>query len=295
MKIDEAIYEYLLEQTVRGNSPNTVKDYRTKLQMFRKFIGDVDVSDIDLKRCREYYLSLAGKVANSISIQTYIRSLRAFLNWLYTNEYIEVDICKKFKLPKAKKPMINILTDEEVNRMFACYAGDGFLEVRNRLILALMLDCGLRLGEVISARREDLHLKEHVLIVTGKGNKQRAVAFGNRTEKIFRQYLEIKPHSNLLIIKVSGKNTAEPVTESTIKDLFRKLKKKALIPRLHPHLLRHTFATKYLENGGNIYSLQLLLGHTSLHMTRRYVHLSMVKIQEEFVNFSPFDNIGPSG
>lgn len=295
MRIDEAIHEYLIEQTVRGNSPKTVKDYRTKLQFFRDYVGDVDVREIDLKRCREYYLSLAGRVANSISIQAYIRSLRAFLNWLYDSDFIDVDICKKFKLPKAKKPIINILTDEEVNRMFDVYAGDGFLELRNSLILALMLDCGLRLGEVISARLEDLHFKEHVLIVTGKGNKQRAVAFGMRTAEIMRKYLEIKPHSNLLIIKVPTKNGPEGVTESTVKDLFRKLKKKALIPRLYPHLLRHTFATKYLENGGNIYSLQLLLGHTSLHMTRRYVHLSMVKIQEEFVNFSPFDNIGPSG
>ncbi len=294
MRIDDAIYEYLLEQTVRGNSPNTVKDYRTKLEMFRRFTGDVDVCELTLQRCREFYLELAGRVANSVSIQTYIRSLRAFLNWLYNNEYIEIDICKKFKLPKAKKPHINILTNDEINRMFDCFSGDSFLELRNRLILALMLDSGLRLGEVISARREDLHLKEHVLIVTGKGNKQRAVAFGSRTAEIFRKYLEIKPHSQLLIIKVSGFGAPEGVTESTIKDLFRKLKKKALIPRLHPHLLRHTFATRYLENGGNIYSLQLLLGHTSLHMTRRYVHLSMVKIQEDFVNFSPFDNVGPS-
>ncbi len=80
-----------------------------------------------------------------------------------------------------------------------------------------------------------------------------------------------------------------PITESTVKDLFVKLKVLTGIERLHPHLLRHTFATRYLENGGNIYALQSILGHTSLEMVKRYTHLATGKIRKEFVNFSPID------
>ena len=94
-----------------------------------------------------------------------------------------------------------------------------------------------------------------------------------------------------MIIKESSEGRFEPVKETTIKDLFRKLKVKSGIDRLHPHLLRHTFATRYLENGGNIYSLQLLLGHTSLEMVKRYLHLANSKVRKDFVNYSPLDRV----
>ncbi len=77
------------------------------------------------------------------------------------------------------------------------------------------------------------------------------------------------------------------MTEATVKMMFRRLK--AVVPRIYPHLLRHTFATRYLENGGNIYSLQMLLGHTSLEMVKRYLHLAQRKVLREFVNYSPLD------
>ena len=88
---------------------------------------------------------------------------------------------------------------------------------------------------------------------------------------------------------MSGKGTAEPIVDTTIKQLFRKLKIQSGVKRLHPHLLRHTFATRYLENGGNIFSLQLLLGHTSLEMVKNYLHLAQTRVRKDFVNFSPLD------
>ena len=88
---------------------------------------------------------------------------------------------------------------------------------------------------------------------------------------------------------MSTSGDPEPIGEDTLKDLFRKLKIKADIPRLHAHLFRHTFATRYLENGGNIYSLQLLLGHSSLEMVKKYLHLAQNRVRKEFVNYSPMD------
>lgn len=83
----------------------------------------------------------------------------------------------------------------------------------------------------------------------------------------------------------------KPITQVTIKQLFKKLKRKTEIPRLHPHLLRHTFATRYLENGGDIYSLREILGHTSLTMVQKYLHLTQQKTTQRFPNFSPMDRI----
>ncbi|MBQ8289976.1 MAG: tyrosine-type recombinase/integrase [Clostridia bacterium] len=289
MLLQDAIDEFFIEQRVRGNSAVTLRDYKTKLNMFLKFVGNVDVSELNLHVCRSYYLHIAEKQENTVTVQTYIRSLRAFLNFLYNNEFIDVDICKKFKLPKARQMMIDILTDDELEAIFKVYPGDDFYDVRNRAILSLMLDSGLRLNEVVTADRRKLHLKERFIIVTGKGNKQRAAAFGLTTQNTLKRYLELAPESDRLIIKVSTHGTAEPIKITTIKQLFRTLKNKSGIKRVHSHLLRHTFATRYLENGGNIFTLQLLLGHTSLDMVKKYLHLAQTRVRKEFVNYSPLD------
>lgn len=289
MKLIDAIDEFLIEQRVRGNSSATVCDYQRKLRFFREFTGNIDIEDIDLHLCRSYYLKIAELHVNTVTVQTYIRSLRAFLNFLFNNEYIEYDICKKFKLPKARKMLIDVLTDEEIKSIYDVYPGEDFYDVRNRVILSLMLDAGLRLNEVVTAERRKLHLKDRFIIVTGKGNKQRAVAFGLNTQKMLEEYLKLCPDSDRLIIKVSTQGTAEPIIDTTIKQLFRKLKISSGVKRLHPHLLRHTFATRYLENGGNIFSLQLLLGHTSLEMVKNYLHLAQTRVRKDFVNYSPLD------
>lgn len=291
MKLSEAVIEYLVEQSVRGNSKKTVEDYRRKLRFFQDFTGDVELSEITLTLCRSYYLEMSSRLDNSVTVQTYIRALRAFINWLYSSEYISEDICRKFKLPKAHRPLIDVLTDSEIFRIFNCFPGESLLELRNKAVISLMLDAGLRLNEVVTARITRLHLEERVLIVDGKGGKQRAVAFGITTQEILRKYIEKSHPDTFLIIKVSASDVGEPIQISTLKQLFRKLKRRSGVARLHPHLLRHTFATRYLENGGNIYTLQHLLGHTSLEMVKRYLHLATSKIHRDFVNYSPLDRV----
>lgn len=296
MQLDAAIEEFILEQRVRGNSSATVSYYKNVLSYFSEFSGNVDVTELTLKLCREYYLYLADDEINSVSVQSYVRGLRAFLRWLYDNEYIEQNICSKFKLPKATRKVIDVLTEEEIRLLFDSIPGDHFLAARNRLIIALMLDCGLRLHEVVTLTVSSVHLKDRYIIVQqGKGDKQRVVPFGTFTGRLIERYLKLSSNAlprEALIIKVSDYEIYEPITDTTIKQLFRKLKIRTGIQRLKPHLLRHTFATRYLENGGNIYSLQAILGHTSLEMVKRYLHLANTRIRRDFSRFSPLDNLG---
>ena len=106
MKLSDAIEEFIIVQTVRGNTAATVKDYRQKLGVFFTFAGDLPIGEITLKLCREFYISLTEKDIRTITIQAYVRSLRAFLNWLYREDYIETDICHRFRLPKAKRALV---------------------------------------------------------------------------------------------------------------------------------------------------------------------------------------------
>ena len=288
MNLQTAIDSFLLEQTIRGNSPQTVSGYRAILGYFRSFTGDIDVEKIDLDLLRSYYFYLHQGGLESVSVQSYVRHLRAFLNWLYNSDLIETDLCRKFKLPKAKCPFVDVLTDSEIAALFGAFPGDDFRNVRNRAILALFLDAGLRLNELVTIQRAMIHVPERYVIVDGKGNKQRAVPFGNQTRDLLLLYLSIAPRSPSLFLSTreeAGRLT--PMTEATVKLMFRRLK--AVVPRIHPHLLRHTFATRYLENGGNIYSLQMLLGHTSLEMVKRYLHLAQRKVVRDFINYSPLD------
>lgn len=288
MNLQTAIDSFLLEQTIRGNSPATVSGYRAILGYFRSFSGDLDVETIDLDLLRSYYFHLHQSGLESVSVQSYVRHLRAFLNWLYNSDLVETDFCRKFKLPKAKRPIVDVLTDSEISALFGAFQGDDFRNVRNRAILALFLDAGLRLNELVNIQRAMIHVPERYVIVDGKGNKQRAVPFGNQTRDLLLCYLSVAPRSPALFLSTREEDGVfVPMTEATVKMMFRRLK--AVVPRIYPHLLRHTFATRYLENGGNIYTLQMLLGHTSLEMVKRYLHLAQRKVLREFINYSPLD------
>ena len=292
MTLQNAIDEFLIEQQIRGNSDKTILYYKRCLGFFSAYndlksrsIGSISVSD-----CKSYLLYLNTKKVTTTTIQTYIRALRVFLTWCYSENYIDVDISAKFRLPKAKRKTIDVLTDEEIKRLFACLNGRDFYSIRNYCIVALMLDSGLRLNEVVTLETDKVHIVEGYVIVNGKGNKERIVPLGLNSKKSLLRYMSIVPKSELKT-PLFVKDTLTPLQQSTVKQLFRRLKVKSSIPRLRPHLLRHSFATRYLENGGDIYSLQLILGHTSLEMVKKYIHLTNSKTAVNFSNYSPLDTV----
>lgn len=271
---------YLVEQELRGNSPETIKYYRATLQYFQDFIGP---EVITLELCRAYQLELMRRDLSSVSVQTYIRALRAFLTWCFQEGHLAEDISLKLRLPKAQRKVIDVLTDSEIQTLLIA-AGSTPQATRDTAIVSLMLDSGLRLKEVVTARSDHLHLMERYLIVTGKGNKQRIVPFG-RTAALALEDLSLRCGSLFSL------DNGQPVTQDTIKQLFKRLRKATGIKKLHPHLLRHTFATRYLENGGNVYTLQAILGHTSLEMVKRYLHLANSRIRRDFERYSPLDRL----
>lgn len=271
---------YLVEQELRGNSPETLKFYRATLQYFQDFVGSAVIT-LDL--CRAYQLELMHRELSSVSVQTYIRALRAFLTWCYLEGHLPDDISLKLRLPKAQRKVIDVLTDSEIQTLLRAAAATP-QSTRDVAIVSLMLDSGLRLNEVVTARSDHLHLMERYLIVTGKGNKQRIVPFG-RTASLALEDLSLCCGSLFTL------DNGQPVTQDTIKQLFKRLRRSTGIEKLHPHLLRHTFATRYLENGGNIYTLQAILGHTSLEMVKRYLHLANSRIRRDFDRYSPLDRL----
>lgn len=292
MTLKNAVDEFLIEQQIRGNSNATVLHYSRCLGLFCKYnnFSARFISSFSVADCKKYLLYLKSKDISTITIQTYIRALRAFFSWCYAEGYIETNISDNFRLPKAKRKTIDVLTDDEIQRLFKCLKGKEFLKVRNYCIVALMLDSGLRLNEVVTLQLDKIHIAEGYIIVNGKGNKERFVPLGLNSKKALLRYVSLLPIMDKQT-PLFVKDTLIPINQSTVKQLFRRLKIQSGITRLRPHLLRHTFATRYLENGGDIYSLQLILGHTSLEMVKKYVHLTTSKTVVNFANFSPLDKV----
>lgn len=305
--IEMAIQQFLIEQELKGNTPATIKNYQLNLKYFSEFIGkDIVISDLKLMHLRNYLINLRSRKKSfnqcfkpknetqlsTISIQSYVRHLRVFLRWLHQEGYIEENLHQQFKLPKAVKKTIEVLSDEEIGCLMKSMKQNTEMGLRNTCMVALMLDCGLRRNEVLQLDYDNVHILQGIIKVFGKGHKERIVPMGLYTKKVLMKYMNgyrsmPQGETNRLFV---DKNL-NPVSGNALKQLFVRLKARTKIGRLHPHILRHTFATKYLMNGGDVFSLQQIMGHTSLEMVRRYSHLASSYVVDRHKKFSPLDNV----
>lgn len=259
-------------------SPATVRYYRENLTRFDSWLNDngkLVLSELIPDDLREYiyYLSCSG--VKNVSVRTYYRAVKAFCRWLYDNDYLASDITVKIKLPKDDHEIVIPLTSVEVSAVDDYFLHNCTLPLRNYCIFHLMLDCGLRRQEVINLKLYDI--RDNTLFINNTKNcKSRVVLLPDFLRVSISNYVGTR-NIGFVFLDKSG---LYQITESSIKKLFVQLKNKTAIYRLHPHLLRHTFATSYLYYGGNMEMLRLLLGHESYAVIKNYVHLAA---QEELV------------
>jgi len=287
--LQNAVSEFIINQEVRGNSENTIEYYTLDLGYFVDFMGiDKDLCKITLTDLHGYYMHIKERKITKVSIQSYIRAVRTFLNWCYSEGYISEKLTERFKLPRSDLKIFDVLDDYEIQKLLSCFDLSTVLGVRNWCICALMLDSGLRKSEVVRATFCRFRATDF-LIINGKGNRQRRVPLGLLTRKYLAKYdtlINNQGRKSLFL-----KNDGSPLTANTIKMLFQRLKNDTGMERLHPHLLRHTFATRFIENGGDVFTLQQILGHTTLDMSKKYTHLGNKNTFDKFRAFSPLDNM----
>ena len=233
----------------------------------------------------------AKRQATSTTVNGYFRALRTFFNWLEREELIIENPFKNLKPPKIDKKVIQALSPAEIDRLFKVCSGKNMLDVRNRAILSVFLDTGLRISELVNLTLDDVDFDNGSLLIRkGKGGKQRVVRIGNRAQKMLWKYITIyrKSESNHLFINRNG----ESLNLLGLKILIKRLGDKAKV-KVHPHKLRHTFAISFLRAGGDVFSLQYLLGHSTLQMTQRYLQsLNANDAANAHKKFSPLDNLG---
>ena len=292
MKLQNAIDSFLQEQKARGNINSTIRDYERNLSYFVDFCGDIDILTIDKSKIIDYIVYLREKPKNlghknkkvydntfvsSVTIQSYVRHLKVFLTWCYENDFIKTNLSAKIKLPKAKKELIKILSDEEIKAIFNSCKYSNY-SLRDKLIISLMLHSGLRASEVALLKKSNYNAKTKLFIVFGKGQKERIVPIGKITSEYLDQY--IKEFFRYRNYKSKGylfeDYEGNHISYNAIRLMIDRVAQRSNVKRLHPHLLRHTFATRYLiKTKGDITSLKAILGHTSLKVVENYLHLAM--------------------
>jgi integrase/recombinase XerC/integrase/recombinase XerD len=220
-----------------------------------------------------------------------VRTLKTFATWLFDEDYTASNVFVRLGVPRIPKKLPPVLNQEEVERLLGSCDTESLAGCRDLCILVLFLDTGLRISELLSLQLEDVHVQEQWLKVMGKGRKERIVPFGFRAAQLLLRYIQTARQDFVVRPDLFLTLDGEPLSESTLRMLFERLRRRTGINRLHPHLLRSTFATSYLVAGGDVFTLQNILGHTTLEMTRRYVSLASSQVSIQHHRFSPMDRV----
>lgn len=221
------------------------------------------------------------------TVRNYCMDLKTFLRYLHQEDFIE-DIASKFKLIRAESKVAVPLSASEVFTIDEYFNTKTSIGIRNLCMVHLMLDAGMRSNEVRELRVNHVFIDNRQLLIKyGKGSKERIVPMGMQLRKNLYLWLNIHrpftPHDYFL----TGTD-GQPLTESAVKSLFSRLRKRTGIDRLTPHLLRHTFATCFIVGGGSVEMLRILLGHSSIETTQKYMHLALLyDFQENIYDLDP--------
>jgi integrase/recombinase XerC/integrase/recombinase XerD len=309
-KLPELIEYYEVCNKAEGKSNRTINWYSANLRNFHNYLKSRHLPDsldnIDIKLLREYVLYLMKRtkykghpytpaqtaLLSPATIHGHVRTLRAFFNWLVREGLAQNNPANDLKPPKVTRKVASTLSDEEIKTILNTFSISPS-DVRNRTLFLILLDTGLRIGELVNLKMDDVHMDEGYLKVLGKGKKERIVPIGNNAQKALQRYLfryrpkPVNPVIDNVFLSVSSK----ALTENSVKLMFTRLAKRSEVNRLHAHLCRHTFATRFLINGGDVFSLQQILGHSTLEMVRHYVNLASSHIAIQHQKYSPLDRM----
>ncbi|WP_272976151.1 tyrosine-type recombinase/integrase [Deinococcus geothermalis] len=289
MHVADAIEEFQREHKARGSTPRTVKWYGETLRRLLK-----DHLSENVEALTPFTLSRALNIAGERGIRpatlaNYDRALRGFTAWLHGVELLPRDPMKAKKRPVVRWQMKQVATPEEIRTLFELARRDKRYADRNCAILALLAGCGLRAGEVASLKLTDVDWHGSAVKVSGKTG-ERIVPMDRTTQRLLRRYVthgRRGNHPNVFLF--SGR----PIKAMTLTHLLSRMSDRAgFTRRITPHLLRHTAATTYLRNGGDVASLRRILGHATINTTALYLHLVPEDLQTKLERFSPLASAG---
>lgn len=277
-------------------SVHTVEAYRRDIEEFRDYLQKEaidDFSEVDYGMLRGYLSGLYDKSLQPATIARKLSSLRSFYDFLLEKGVLKDNPFSLIHAPKQKRRNPDFLYEDEIELLLDRIDTHTDLGVRNKALLELMYASGLRASEVVELRLGQLDLNECLVHVVGKGQKERIVPFHSYCQKWLCHYV-IDARENLLMANGEGHDIVfvnqrgKPLTTRGLRDILDRCCLKAGLGRhVHPHALRHTFATSLLNRGADIRFVQEMLGHASLSTTQIYTHISMEKLKRTYLETHP--------
>jgi integrase/recombinase XerC len=291
-KIFERYIQYL--EAERNASPYTVRNYQTDLADFFKFLTKKELTmldEVDRHVLRDYLSELAGRKIAKASIARKLSAIRSFFRYLVREEIIAKNPIEQVSSPKLDRRLPSFLTQEEIEKLLNAPDRSTPLGQRDRALLELLYASGLRVSELVGLTLEQIDLESNEIRVWGKGSKERVVLMGQPAAEALKSYLKEgraqlwgEKKTKALFLDRYGQR----LTERSVQRLLNQYAKKAGISkRVHPHLLRHTFATHLLDGGADLRVVQELLGHARLTSTQIYTHVTKGQARKVYLAAHP--------
>ena len=297
MKNWETLFkDYLMYLKIeRGLSNNSVKSYSYDIQNLLDYIDKYN-SKLKLKQCdKQYMQEFIYKISKNINARSQARllsSLKSFFNYLVFEEYIKISPMELIESPKIGSKLPDILSIEEIKLLIKTSELNKDHGIRNSAILETLYGSGLRVSELINLKMSDIHYFEKLLLIQGKGNKQRLVPLGTICESKIKNYI-----STVRISKKIKKNSDDIVflnrnggqlSRATIFNIVKEVQNKSNLKKtISPHTFRHSFATHLLENGADLRSIQIMMGHVNITTTEVYTHVDTKHLSKTLNAFHP--------
>ena len=274
----------------RNYSNYTIEAYSKDLRQFEEYVKLNKESifvpgDVDADLVRSWIVSLMDEKISPVSVNRKLSSLKSFFKFLMKQGSISVNPLRLITGPKTKKPLPYFVRDKEMELLLD---GDGFDEdfegVRDRLILEMLYDTGIRRSELIGIQDSDVDFGAMQIRVTGKRNKQRLIPFAERLKNLMLAYTEVRnrevgSESGWFFVRKNGEQLSAGIVYTIVK---KKLSEIPTLAKRSPHVLRHSFATSMLNNGAELNAVKELLGHSSLASTSVYTHTTFEELKKVY-------------
>ncbi|HCM90147.1 MULTISPECIES: tyrosine recombinase XerC [Vagococcus] len=280
----------------RQYSEKTKEAYHDDVINFFNFLketGNDDYLSVTIQDIRIYLSQLHDQNYSRNTISRNISSLRSFYQFLVKNNILEDNPFSYVQMKRKQAKLPRFFYEKEMDALFQQIQGDDALDNRNRALLEVLYGTGIRVTECANIKIKDIDFDSSVVLIFGKGNKERYVPFGSFAEDAMIDYINFarkelmlkgqKSHDFLFV-----NHRGDQLTDSGIQYILKKIiEKSSLTTDIHPHMFRHTFATHLLNNGADLRTVQELLGHSSLSSTQIYTHVTTDTLQKSYRNFHP--------
>lgn len=304
---------YRLSSRSEGKSPNTIAIVESSVRYLHDFLDSRNlpsgIDTVGVQELRQFIVFLReqprfarhrftrpqGGHLSGHTVNGYLRALQAFWSWLKREDFIQSNPFNKLKIPKAPKKVTPTFTEDQLRELFGVIDTKTTAGYRDYTIILTLLDTGIRCSELTGLTVENVNLEGRVIRVWGKGSKERTVPIGVKVQKALWKYLNVHrpepalPKYNNVFLTKDG----YPLTKDRLEAIVQRYGDKAGITgvRVSPHTFRHTMAVTFLRNGGDVFSLQNILGHSQLEVVRGYVNLAFSDISNAHRKNSPADNL----